>query len=343
MHGMMSIIKLAARTGTILAGMAVLAPAISPARASKDAAEKAPTVEDVEKALEFTPDSDFGRAMSDVDDTGTWRGTALFMLMERAGALPALDALEIKRLDRPAHRSLMKTPARWRLIRGPARWRCPPMRMTVTVHRVMKMNGLSMEAPPALWPVDKPIWRMECTDASVAHLRGPITIWSTVEPKGLGEPSEPTDEDEDTYEQGELIYKRKPQIEVVCVFHKLYEAKQMKGRKGKERLYPLVVAWQAGEARAAGRSTGFDQKYLIAGLAICAVALAYYLIRKHTRRLSKPGPAIKYRPKRDEIDAAGGDDQADAQDDDQSVDPQLAAAAAEYEKERQDRDADGKG
>jgi len=331
---MMSILKRAAQTGTVLAGMAVLALAISPARASKEKAEakKAPTVEDVVKALAFTPDSDFGRAMSDVEDTGTWRGTALFMLMKRVSALPALDALEIKRLDRPAHRSLMNEPARYR---------CRPIRMTVNVHRVMKMDGKALDAGDAIWPIDKPIWRMECTDASVAHLRGAITIWSTVEPKGLGEPSEPTDDDDDMYEQGELIYKRMPKIEIACVFYKLYEAKQMKGgAKDKERLYPLAVAWQAGAARVSGQGVEFDPKYLAGGLGICVVGLAYYMIRKHTKRLAKPGPAVKYRSKRDEID---DDARGDGPDDDQSVDPGLAAAAAEYEKERQGRHADGNG
>jgi len=329
---MMSTGKRAAQTGTILAGMAVLAMAISPAGASKKQGEKASTVEDVEKILASKPGSDFDRLKSDVDDGGTWRDQVLFALMKRVSTLPALGELELKRLDRPAHRSLMAEPARYR-------WR--PMRMTVNVHRVMKMDGKALKAGDEYWPIDKPIWRMYCTDASVAHLAGPITIYSTVEPKGLGEASEPADEDLDDYERGELIYKRKPQVQIACVFYKLYDAEPMKG--GRERSYPLAVAWQAGEAQIAGAKVDIDSKYLVAGIAIFVAGVAYYMIRKHTRRLSKPGAAVVYRSKRDDIDDEEDNEVQADEADDQPVDPLLAAAAAQYEKERQDRDADGNG
>jgi len=319
--------------GTALAA-AILLVAAGPAGASKQG-EAPATVEDIIKALAYDPDSDYGRAMSDVEQNSTqWRETALFMLMKRASTLDTLDAVQIARLDRPAYRSLVDEPQR-HVGR--------PMRLTVNVHRVLKTNGKKLGASDLIWPIDKPVWRIYCTDAAVPRQAGPMMILSTVEPKGLGEPSERTDDDAGVSETGEDIYKRAPQIDLACVFYKVFKAEQIKGGKSKMRSYPLAVAWQAGEGRGPSAAVDYNTRYLFGGVAIALVAAAYYFIRRHVKRLSKPGPAVKYRPKRDEI---AGDDQDDREDDgeeDQPVDPLLAAAAAEYEKERQDRDADSHG
>ena len=82
-------------------------------------------------------------------------------------------------------------------------------------------------------------------------------------------------------------------------------------------------------------------------MAIIGVCLAYYFIRRYAKRLGKPGPKVRYKPMRDETDDqpgdGGGDAGGTAEDENGSVDPMLAAAAEEYQRERQDRDAEDHG
>ena len=333
MHDMMSMRKVFRLGGTVLAVGAVLVMAAA-ARASEQAAPSA-TVEDIVKALEYDPESDFGRAMSDVEQNSTqWKETALFMLMARAAALEPLDAAQLARLDRPAYRSL---------VASPERYLCQPMRLTVNVHRVLKTNGKALGAGDLIWPIDKPVWRIHCTDAAVPYQGGVMTILSTVEPRGLGEPSKKTDDDAKVSVAGEAVYKRAPRIELACVFYKVFQAEQIKGGKSKMRAYPLAVAWQAGDVQGFNAGAETHTKYLFGGLAIALVAAVYYFIRRYVKRLSKPAPAVIYRSRRDQPDDdEDQDDQDDHEpegDEDQPVDPLLVAAAAQYEKERQDRDA----
>ena len=214
--------------------------------------------------------------------------------------------------------------------------------MTVNVHRVLKTHGKALGAGDLIWPIDKPVWRIYCTDAAVPRQGGPMMILSTVEPKGLGEPSEKTDDDANVSEAGEDIYKRAPQIELACVFYKVFKAEQTKGGKSKMRSYPIAVAWQAGDVQGFNAGAETNTKYLFGGLAIALVAAVYYFIRRHVKRLGKPATAVTYHSKRDqddEDDEEIEDDQEPDADEDQPVDPLLAAAAAQYEQERQDRDA----
>lgn len=327
--------KVAASAGTILAGMALAVVTVGAARASAEKNTKKPaTVENVVKALAYDETSDLGRALTDVSDgTDQWRETAFFLLLGRVGKLAPLGPGEMARLDRPAYRSLMTEPKRYR---------CRPMRMRVRVHTVKKMTGRQLGASDAIWPVDKPVWRLFCSDASLPVDEGTVVVCSTVEPAGLGEPSDKDRRDRARFEEDELIYKQAPEIELACVFYKTYRDTQ-KGAAGR-RDYPVVIAWQAGAA-ADGKSlaVGTDPRYVVGAMVILAVCIAYYFVRRYTRRFAKPGPNVQYRPKRDDIDDAQGPDAAGPdraeQEDDQPVDPLLAAAAEQYQREREQRDA----
>ena len=316
-------------TGMVLAGLAARA------EAGADGTTRNATVEDVVKALEYDENSDLGRAMTDVSDsTSQWTETAFALLLKRTAALAPLGAGELTRLDRPAYRSL---------IAEPGRYRARAVRMTVRVHTVKKMAGHDLGTGDHVWPSDKPIWRLHCSDAALPVDAGPVVICSTVEPTGLGEPSSKTKDDEQDYEPDVLLYKRAPEVEIACVFYKVYRDKRHDTEA--ERDYPVAIAWHvAVESDGMLGLNPTDPRYVVGAVAIIGVCLAYYFIRRYTKRLGKPGPKIEYKPKRDEPFAEAEDTPDEGgQDEDQSVDPLLAAVAEEYERERQERNAEDHG
>ena len=315
------------------AAMVLAVTVLAAGRAGGSASEKTGktvTAEEVVKALAFDDNSDLGRAMSDVSDgTTQWRETALFLLLKRVGALGSMAPGEMALLDRPAYRSLLAEPKRYR---------ARPIRLTVRVHTVMKMTGRQLGAGDAVWPADRAVWRLFCSDASLPVDRAHVVICSAVEPTGLGEPSAKNREDRKRFDPDELIYKHAPEVEVACVFYKTYRDKQKDADR--QRDYPVVVAWQVAAPPDRSIANPTDPRYLAGALLIAAVCIVYYFVRRYTKRFKKSGPRIQYRPKRDESNAA--DDAAPAKpggEDDQPVDPLLAAAAEEYQRERQDRDA----
>lgn len=329
----MTIMRTAA-AGMILAAMAVGVLAAGLAAAAEKKTEKSTTVEDVAKALAFDKDSPLARAMSDVDDNvPRWREDAFYLLLKQVADLGPLAEGQLARLDRPAYRSLLVEPKHYR---------CRAMRMTVRVHRVRKITGRDLRVSNTVW--DKPVWRLSCSDAALSVEDGPIMICSAAEPTGLGEPSDKTPKDAKRFHEDELLYKGAPQVELACVFYKVY--KDEREDTSEDRAYPVAVAWHV--AAAEGRSTGLstpDLRYVGGAVAVAGICIAYYFIRKRTKRLGKGGHKVQYRPKRDEIDAqVDADAPPGAEDEeDQSVDPLLAEAAEDYKRERQDRDAEDHG
>jgi len=309
-------------TGMVLAGM----PA--PAGAGEKDVPDSATAEDVARALAFDEDSDIARAMSDVTDSvSQWRETAFYLLLKRLAGLRPLAEGELARLGRPTYHSLLAVP-QW--------FRCRPLRITVRVHTVKRMTGRNMGADSLVWGADKPMWRLYCSDASVSAEAGPIVICSTAEPRGLGEPSKKTQDDKAKYPDDVLLYKQAPQVELACVFYKVYKGKRQDTNEARD--YPVAMAWHvSAEGKAPGFNAG-DPRFVAGAVAIIGICFAYYFIRKYTRRLGKPGPKFEYKPKRDEPE-----DEEPDEADDQPVDPLLAAAAEEYERERQDRDAEDHG
>lgn len=328
----MMIMRLAV-TGMVLAGMAAWAGA------DEKKTPKPAKAEDVVKALTYKDGSDLARAMTDVTDkTPHWREAAFYLLLQRAATLAPLGADELIHLDRPAYRSL---------IAEPSRYRCRAVRMTVRVHTVKKMTGRELVAGGRVWPTDRPVWRLRCSDANVSAETGPIVICSTVEPTGLGKPSDKTKKDKEDYEPDELLYAEPREIELALVFYKVYKGNRQD--TGAERDYPVAIAWYMPTAGDGATGLGaLDIRYVAGAVGIIGLCLAYYFIRKRVKRMGKPGTRIEYKPKRDEpVDEPVGEAEDDEAEDDgaeaEAVDPLLAAAAEEYEKERQARDAEDHG
>ena len=257
-------------------------------------------------------------ALGDVTDRSTqWRESAFYLLLRRVSQLPALSPEDLHSLDAPAYRSLLDEPQRYR---------ARAMRRRVRIYRVLKMSPgrghADLGYSPA-WPKERPVWQIYCAGAKASDAGDePMVVFSTVEPAGLGRPDKVT-------MQGEHMFSRGPTMDVVCVFYKLLQ--DADHGSGRRRNYPLLLAWQMFD-RSEGAQDAVRPGMWAAIAGIGALAVGYYCLRRHVRRLRRPATVETAagrasRPAREGPDA--GDEQAAG-----TVDPLLKEAAEQYTRER---------
>jgi hypothetical protein len=228
------------------------------------------------------------------DGAQSFQDPALPMLLARVARLPVLDALDFQYgLDRVAYRNL---------IEQPQRYRARPMRLTVQVVGMSRLQcGKDIVGFERWGNSTAPIWRLDCVDVSALDpLTQPIIVLMTTEPKGLGKPDRTTP-------TGAAVYtSRRVLLDIACVFYKLYVSHDLQGNV---RDYPIVLAWQ-GEApkdlpAASTKRGNYSQVLLVVGMLV----LTYVFIRMRIRRSQRNGDdAYVYQPRRYEegIDEAAG-------------------------------------
>ncbi len=273
-------------------------------------------IEEVETALKLS-DAETQALAAVTDRVSQWKEPAFYMLLDRVSKLPRLSQQGFADLDQPAYRSLLTQPQKYRGC---------PVRLKVHVFRVLKMSSQEPKGAlgySPLWPKEKVVWRMFCATATDQYEQQPIVVFATFEPGGLGKPDKITIDGEQQYPLG-------PQLELAAVFYKIYQDKEK--TSGKLRDYPLLLGWQSQSAGHRATEFWLHPAVLYPSIAIGAVAIGYYFLRRHVRDLRRKNTRPKYRPKQDAETTAQQPAASNG------VDPLLKEAAEQYKESQQSDD-----
>lgn len=284
-------------------------------------ADPLPTAGSVEQGLELTEIERQG-LLGIADRRFQLDEEGLYIVMRRAAALPKLGPTKWDALDRPAYENLLKRPADYRLR---------PIRMTVLVNSVRRVeagDGLAQYSRwwrrgKAAWIIDGMVPRGD--DALVAER--PIRLVSVAPPPELRRDPERTGDD------GASLYTAPgPPINAAGVFYKVVT---LESRDGAMRDYPVLIAWQLESARPVG-ATGFDASTMaiIIVLLLVLLAVGFIVLKRHIKGLRARGQEAR-RTGEDEQDRPAPVEPSDVD----QVDPELRAAAESYRRERQGNDA----
>lgn len=236
---------------------------------------------------------------------------ALTMFLRRVAALPQLDANEMGQLDWPAWRGLQERPD---VYAG------RPIRLRVYVVRAIRWEPGKHFVATADWPRDRgPVWRYDCLNAEAPKPADePIYVLSATDPNTfLGPPRE-------IGLEGDWVYSNPNPMMLAGVFYKIYDGKDTTGL---ERAYPVVIAWQIQRAPvlALGGTGGSGLAILIL-LLVVAAGFFFWRTRRSVLAARRPraGQALPQRAPQEEGPVPDG-----------PVDPDLAAAAEDFRKGRQ--------
>jgi len=314
------------------------APATSPAEPAFIRVEPLPGGDDpltkIEAAL--TLNEVEKQAMIDAAASPTSLDEAAFpMMLAKVAALPELDDKSFGELDRPAVKSLLKTPERYSLA---------PMVLKVMVFQVRRCEAEKDFAGSIAWPREKPLWRLNCTSSvpkTARQEQDPLIVFSTVDPtRWLGKSKEGG-------EEGELRYPDGPTLELAGVFYKIRRTAER--QSGELRDYPVVLAWQVRPSREWFSQSVGDIRVLIPLLIILILAFVFVFLRRRVSRRGVGAGRIKYQSRRDQTAEPGAQPDnnfAAPEEPPAPVDPLLVAAAEEYRKahpeEFEQDDAHGK-
>ncbi|MBN1554286.1 MAG: hypothetical protein JXA11_06045 [Phycisphaerae bacterium] len=271
-------------------------------------------LEDVYSSLQLS-DKDKLLLSSVRDGTDPVEQNGFYRMMRIVGRLPKLSGEELRRLDAPAWANLLRQPERYRLH---------PIRLTVRVYVVRELIlGKGWRANP-YWPDEEPIYELHGTIEGSPD--EPLMLYTARKPEKLGPISE-------TLPDKRVRYKNAPPHEVACVYLQSYTETSTDGQK---RKYPVLLAWQMNPTKASGSLFGTftsRDQYLAWGagfLVLVAAAAVFVFVQRRVKRptAAQRGPVFKkYKPLRDE-ESAGVESE-----DDEFVDPDLAMAVEEYQKD----------
>ena len=265
------------------------------------------------------------------DRIGSIDQTDRYVMLALAARAPTPDAVEWEQLDRPAYVNL---------LRDPVRYRARPMRMRLRVYRVWKLlPGAGLVFSP-FWKRDRPVWEMDCIWSSVPYSREkPLKVFSIVNPdEFLGEPDE-------RQPDGEMTYRRGPELRAAGLFHKVYR-KTERG-SGRLRDYPVVVVWDITRTvgtwpRGGWGGWGLTQTLPVLLLVIVLIG-AFVLTKRRLGRLrgsDRSAARGEYRPlRRERGRREPPPSDTDANEADEPVDPNLAAAVEDFLQDKQRDDA----
>jgi len=309
------------------------ASTVTPAPTEPDA----PPIERIEKALRaFTPTEQ--AILDDVRNTPmkvrpsgrSWPQPEdrkdFYILMGKVADLPPLKDADYYDLDRPAYRSFMQEPNRWF---------GRPMRMTVLVFQVEKLTVDNGKLNASIfWRKEAPIWKLYCLNAK-AETPGlePVTVYVPVDPTNiLGQPPHKSDHGRMGYE----VPGRR--AEIAGVFLRNYQDVNRGGVDGRPtvREFPAVLAWQiAPPTEWEKKTNAFSESHFI--LLLLAGFLILFLLmraRMARNRREQPDTWESRHPMREADRMEEGDAEPPEEEEPGPVDPQLAAAAKQYRKEK---------
>lgn len=307
-------------------------PGIAPATTAPAGPEAAgyppPEIAQVYRALAWTEqEKNIWEAVNDYDRQ--WRETAFFAAMQRVRKVQPLPRENFNLLDCPSYGSLAT---------DPRRYRAKPIRLSVYVYRLIKLEpGKDFEASRR-WPVsDGPIWRMDCGNAMAKNPADePLSVFCAFDPSSLlGKPYK-------VNEKGQAIYTHR-QAEIAGVFYKIYrdmsEGDKSKGIEPELRSYPVVLTWQVFTPLVRVGPSSVDPRTIMIILIVAALAIAYLILRRTTKRqVTRRGMRRTYRPLRTtEMEAEQpADQQTHPNQDNQQgdIDPLLKAASEQYRKKK---------
>lgn len=303
-------------------------PGIAPATTAPTGPEAIPPeIAKVYRALAWTEqEKNIWEAVNDYDRQ--WRETAFFAAMQRVRKVHPLPREDFNLLDCPSYGSL---------VTDPRRYRAKPIRLSVYVYRLIKLEPGKDFAASRRWPVsDGPIWRMDCGNAMAKKPADePLSVFCAFDPSNLlGGPYK-------VNENGPTIYTH-TQAEIAGVFYKIYrdmsEGDKSRGIEPELRSYPVVLTWQVFTPPVRVRPSAVDPRAITIILVVAALAIAYLILRRTTKRqVTRRRMRRTYRPLRTiEMKAEAPEQQTHTDQDNQQgdIDPLLKAASERYRKEK---------
>jgi hypothetical protein len=263
------------------------------------------------------------------DDTQGVEEAGFYMMLSKVAALPPLDAAAQRRLDSPAPANLLARPDAYRY---------QPLRLLVRVHTVTRLttdrrHSDRLISPSPHWPSDQPIYQIHAV-AVDPHSRealpeAPLKIYSPHLPPNLPDAGPGEDGFVEYGENVAAIY------EIHAVFYKTIEtlSRGSDDEPPQLRRYPVVLAWQW--QRLSGHETlGALGNYIITGviaLGLILAAAVFFFLRKRTKQTRAENSLWqRYKPLRDEQPPAATQEQPEP---DETIDPDLAAAANDYRRQ----------
>ncbi|MCK5113635.1 MAG: hypothetical protein KAR11_02600 [Phycisphaerae bacterium] len=250
-----------------------------------------------------------------------------YVMMGKVAQLPKLAAADMKKLEAPGYKNLMRDPSRFRYI---------PLHMPVRIYTVSKMTvkNRKITAHPRDLPIEKPIWEIHCQTAGVnpeQQRSESMILYSSVIPDGLLQRGKKRDGDVWDFDKG-------PEFVFAGVFYKVVNQKDKAANAPRD--YPVFLAWQIEKPAVVVKHWSV---YAIPGILITMGLLTglvlFIKLRgkiKRSKAESQQGTIGKkfknYKPLRDSDDDMN--DRYDA-DDDKPVDLELTRAAEEYRKQHE--------
>jgi hypothetical protein len=241
--------------------------------------------------------------------------TGLFVMLAKAARVPGSSGYDPSRLARPLT---------GQLARHPQQFYNQPIRLRMLPFRVRKLERGKPLSYNRRWPIDADsdgtVWWVTGFDAD-EQTQEPLIVLSVTEPQIPGRP--------ETLDDGSILYKNPPIIEVVGIFYKM---RRDRDQDGNVRDYPVVVAWEAAPRltgdqplSGGGRNTLFTSSTLIGLIGVVVLMLLFFL-RVRSRRGQATATYSNYRPLREELDELDRE-MARRRGDDIEVDPALREAA----------------
>jgi hypothetical protein len=285
-------------------------------------------------------------------------GSALYMLLAKAATFAPLTDEQWASLDQVAYANL---------VSQPQRYTGQPIRLQLRVQLLQKLTAGSDEMGAALnWRQGTPAWRIDAFEAQ-AMVRGetlPVRLFCVQDPmEVLGKPLFEDGEESVYGAEGKGLSRSKPGtlVEVAGLFFKTWETELRESDTIRTEVaedgtitmspdlgqVPFLIVWDMrrirGERVGQGNSNGMPRAIFIVTLLVMLLVMFYLLKKAVRQRRRGDGLATKigrgeYRPLRD-IEA---DDDPDVERDEEeeAVDPDLAAAADAYRREREQENPD---
>lgn len=262
------------------------------------------------------------------DDTRTIEEAAFYLMLSKVADLPDLNPREQLDLDSPSVSNL---------TRRPEAYRFQPVRLQVRVYTVTQLSADARHAdrlftPSVYWPASRPLYVIHAVSVDPKTRSSlpdqPVVIYSDTPPPNL-----PGDGLGDS---GRVEYKdgQAPLYDVMAVFYKTIRNISRGSEDEPPQLlrYPVVLAWQWEDVYERP-SLGPSGTYVMTGVLAMGLVLAaavFFFLRKRTKAARASGQLWQnYRPLRDKDE----DDADTPADEDETIDPNLAAAASDYRKQ----------
>jgi len=246
---------------------------------------------------------------------------AFYMLLDKCVEVATTDHPSGDQLDAPSFRNLVDYPERYR------GW---AVRANLQILLAEELTAPHDLTPPARWSPNRTVWKLSCYPPRGNSYSGtPVIVFTPIKPAALGKPRKTTEEGEHQY-PGTKQYRAEGFFYKVCK----YEA-----RNGRERYYPVILAWGIDSIDEKPSETEDGSKTMRTLLLfIVGLLIIYIFTRRHIRRQSETAEQYRYRPLREELEgdeslSPGAKGKTPGE-----IDPRLIEATEEYRKKEEPED-----